>query len=243
MKKEELYSHFKAVALSQPDLSRYLEFRSECDQWLARAFALVELEGDPYRVVGFRNILNRFNVATLADKKSEIQIISSMILQCLAKLELSVAPDAQGSFIHVGQSLDAYKALTQIFARAKQSLLIVDPYMDGSLVTDFLIGVDSNVSILLLSDKSTYKPDLIVASKKWRTQFQGSRPIELKLADDRTLHDRLIVVDNSVVWTVTQSFKDFAKRSPASVLKVDEDTAALKIQAYETVWNQSTSPL
>ena len=33
------------------------------------------------------------------------------------------------------------------------------------------------------------------------------------------LHDRLILADNSLVWTISQSLKDFAGRSPALVLE------------------------
>jgi hypothetical protein len=50
------------------------------------------------------------------------------------------------------------------------------------------------------------------------------------------LHDRLIIVDWSQVWTLTQSLKDFAARSPASVIRVDGDLARLKIDAYEQLW-------
>jgi hypothetical protein len=243
MKKEELYSHFKALALSHPDLNRYLQNRVECDQWLARAFALVQLEGDVVRIVEFQRIIRHFNGVSQSPYKStdEIQTVASILMQCTAKLDLLVAPDIQGSFVHVGQSLDAYKALNQIFALAKKSLLIVDPYMDGTIITEYMIGVSESVEISLLADNASFKSDLIVAGKKWRTQYTGNRSLEIRLAADRTLHDRIIIADGIVVWMVTQSFKDFAKRSPASVLRVDADTAALKVQAYEPIWKQAVS--
>jgi len=36
-------------------------------------------------------------------------------------------------------------------------------------------------------------------------------------------------------WILTQSLKDFAKRAPAEIVRAD-DTAALKIDAYEAIW-------
>jgi hypothetical protein len=198
MKKEELYSHFKALAFSQPDLNRYRENRVECDQWLARALALVELEGDTFRIVELRKIIRSFN-GPISIRTTEIQIVCSILMQCLAKLELLVEPAAQGSFVHVGQALDAYKALNQIFAAAKKSLLIVDPYMDGTIITEYMIGVSENVEISLLADNALVKSDLIVAGKKWRTQYTGNRSLEIRLAVDRTLHDRIIIADGTVV--------------------------------------------
>jgi len=54
----------------------------------------------------------------------------------------------------------------------------------------------------------------------------------------KTLHDRAIFVDKAKAWTLTQSLKDFAKRSPAEIVRAD-DTAALKIAAYEAIWATS----
>jgi hypothetical protein len=44
------------------------------------------------------------------------------------------------------------------------------------------------------------------------------------------------VIDGAVAWVLTQSLKDFAVRSQASVVRVDDETAKLKIAAYEATW-------
>jgi hypothetical protein len=62
-----------------------------------------------------------------------------------------------------------------------------------------------------------------------------SRPVSVRLASPRALHDRAIFVDNVKAWAVTQSLKDLAKRSPAEIVRAD-DTASLKIAAYEAIW-------
>jgi hypothetical protein len=72
------------------------------------------------------------------------------------------------------------------------------------------------------------------AAIKWKQQHT-SRALEVRLAASRTLHDRVILVDGSTSWAVTQSLKDFAKRSPAEIIRAD-DTAELKVQAYEAIW-------
>jgi hypothetical protein len=48
----------------------------------------------------------------------------------------------------------------------------------------------------------------------------------------------LIIVDATVAYTLTQSLKDFAKRAPAEIVRAD-DTASLKIAAYEDIWSSA----
>jgi hypothetical protein len=50
------------------------------------------------------------------------------------------------------------------------------------------------------------------------------------------LHDRAIFIDSTNAWLLTQSLKDFAKRSPAEIVRAN-DTATLKIAAYEAIWD------
>ncbi|HET6407275.1 MAG TPA: hypothetical protein VFG14_05295 [Chthoniobacteraceae bacterium] len=55
----------------------------------------------------------------------------------------------------------------------------------------------------------------------------------------RALHDRLIVVDLGEVWILSQSIKDFAKRSPGIVTRIDTEFGEQKIIAYENLWANS----
>jgi hypothetical protein len=87
------------------------------------------------------------------------------------------------------------------------------------------------------------KPTLRPAATRWVAQYGLNRPLQVKLAPARTLHDRLIAVDDSTVWVLTQSLNAFATRSPASIVRVDDQTAALKIAAYADVWPKAAVPL
>ena len=66
-------------------------------------------------------------------------------------------------------------------------------------------------------------------------QYGAARPLQVRLAPPKALHDRAIFTDQTTAWTLTQSLKDFAKRSPAEIVRAD-DIAALKIAAYEAIW-------
>ena len=87
----------------------------------------------------------------------------------------------------------------------------------------------------LVKTRSTLK----AAATKWAQQYINARPLEAQVTPPKDLHDRLIIVDGKSAWSLTQSLKDFAARSPASAMKVDEGIALLKIEAYEKIWGQS----
>jgi hypothetical protein len=55
-----------------------------------------------------------------------------------------------------------------------------------------------------------------------------------------SLHDRLILLDRAVVWSLGQSFNQLAVRSPTSLSKVDPETARMKIDHYDLLWAAST---
>jgi hypothetical protein len=76
--------------------------------------------------------------------------------------------------------------------------------------------------------------------QRWIQQFGTIRPIEVRLSPPRTLHDRLIFADGTVVWSLTQSLKGFAGRSPALAQRLDPDPAKMKVDFYEGVWISAT---
>jgi hypothetical protein len=41
-------------------------------------------------------------------------------------------------------------------------------------------------------------------------------------------------------WDITQSLKDIAVRSPATMVRLDDTTASSKHEAYERLWAQAT---
>jgi hypothetical protein len=148
------------------------------------------------------------------------------------------APAAvQGSFLPVGEAFTAVTALTKIFETAATSILIVDPYADQTLLAQFAVLAPEKVQMMILADEAYHKPGLKPAAQAWTQQFGPSRPMEVRVTLPKTLHDRIIVVDERDVWTLGQSFNALAKRAPTSlVLVMDADTATLKIDAYKLLW-------
>lgn len=165
--------------------------------------------------------------------------IRAVLYRALAAAELAAPASEQGAFIAAGNELDAYAAISKVLGSARQDLLVVDPYMDGKALTDFMTSAAEGVTLRVLTDEATVKPTLAPAVERWTAQFEAKRPLQVRLAPARSLHDRLIVVDESEAWSLTQSFKDFANRAHGSVIRTDSETATLKIAAYMYCWNDA----
>jgi hypothetical protein len=129
----------------------------------------------------------------------------------------------------------------RMLSEATNEVLLIDPYLDEKAITDFVVLARENIAVRLLADEHYVKSSLKPAVTRWVAQYGATRPVEARLTGPRALHDRLIMLDGDRVWSISQSFNALAARSPASVLRIDPGTAALKVAAYAALWQAATS--
>lgn len=238
---QALYHQLGRLLTDPPDLLAFDEswnLPTSTIQWLSQATALVKASGDLAYVVRIEHATKQL-VGTF-DVKTHARDIVLVLNQVLAMLELRLPAGAQGAFVTTGASLDAYAALSKIIGGASRSVLIVDPYMDVTAVTEVAELTPIGVRVQLLSDAASVKPTLKPATDKWIQQYGATRPLDVRLAAARSLHDRLIITDGTAAWVLTQSLKDFAKRSPATIQRADADLAVMKAKAFEDIWSAAT---
>ncbi|WMT71061.1 phosphatidylserine/phosphatidylglycerophosphate/cardiolipin synthase family protein [Bradyrhizobium sp. Ash2021] len=229
---EELYRRIGRIIEECPSFAGISNLSADQLTWLGRAEALIAVCGDMLIQAEFAAA--RATLAQSTMRQSGFQDLMMALYRALAKAELAAPAGAQGAFIPVGGSFDAYAALAKVFSQAQFDLLVVDPYMDDSVLLEFGGAVPETVTLRLLSDQATAKQSLEPAAKRWKAQYPN-RSLQVRLTPARGLHDRVILVDGKEAWTITQSLKDLAKRSPAEIVRAN-DIAALKITAYEQIW-------
>jgi hypothetical protein len=177
-------------------------------------------------------------------RKQNAHEIVAVLHRALARAEALVPAAARGAFIPVGAKFDILQVLSKVLGTAKASALIVDPYMDYKVLTDFAMLAEKGVSIHLLSDsKYTDPAALVPAANRWIMQYGTGHPLEVRQTAPGALHDRLIIIDDRDVWALSQSLKDFVGRSPATVLRVEGEPGVLKREAYAEIWAQATTIL
>jgi hypothetical protein len=236
---ERLFSLLKNIIDTMPALHGAPTL--ERAQWLARASALVEASSNSAEGKRFReamDVLAKHNY--MKEENPAAVVVKSILLRTFAMVELNAPAGSQGAYIPAGNAFDALAAISKVFSEASRSLLVVDPYADEKLFTDFIPTAPEAISLQILSDAATCKPSFAPAVVRWKTQYTATRPLEARLAAPRILHDRLIVVDDDTVWIVTQSFNALAQRASASVAKFDPEPGKLKLDAYRDIWKQAT---
>jgi len=240
---ENLYRQLGRLIETMPDLSQ-APTPPDVHLWLGRAYALVSEirnNSDIAQLSVATTTLGGTGNSTLVyeSRKKAAHEITSIIYRAFALAEAKAPAGSSGAFIPVGNSFDVFAALSKLFQTATKEVLIVDPYMDETALTEFGIAIPEGITLRLLSDQSTHKPTLEPAAKKWIIQHGSVRPLTVRVAPPKSLHDRAIFIDQKTAWTLTQSLKDFAKRSPGEIVRAD-DTASLKISAYEAIWQSAT---
>jgi hypothetical protein len=211
----------------------------EINRWLGRAAQLVAETGNASDS-GTLDVASNHLHGALRDLNA--QTIAAIVFRALAYAESRAPTTARGAYVAVGAGFDALQAVGKVLATAKNEVLIIDAYMDGKVLTDFASTTHEGIQIRLLTDSFYTKPTALQPSaQRWSQQFGPKRPLKVRMSAPRALHDRLIIVDGGTsVWSLSQSLKDFAGRSPASVLQMPGDIAQMKAAHYEGVWTAST---
>jgi hypothetical protein len=235
---QALYRQLGQLLASMPDFRSPEPVSSDIRRWLGQAYALVDATGDLIDSARLRQLSQWVEDGELivAEIAGEIEMI---VYRALAVAELRAPAPDRGAFIPAGGVFDAFATFGKIVGEAKKDILIVDPYLDEKVLTDFASLIQPGIQMKLLADSQGIKPTLGPAAIRWKEQYGTSRPIEVRLSAPKTLHDRLIVLDGRLVWLMTQSFNAIAARSPASIVRVDGDAGTLKISAYDELWTKA----
>src|SRR5215469_8925029 len=210
MDPESLYRQLGRLLETMPDFFSGKAWSADTHKWVGRADALIMQSGDLRDQAEWRTAIMLFD----GKPHTAASQITTVLYRVLAAAELKAPPSVRGAFIPAGGSFDAFAALAKVLQSANKEVLIVDPYMDETALTEFGGAVPAGVLLRLLADQSTHKPTLQPAATRWASQHGVSRPIQVRLAPQKTLHDRAIFIDRMTAWILTQSLKDFAKRAP-----------------------------
>ncbi|MFH1431627.1 MAG: ORF6N domain-containing protein [archaeon] len=125
------------------------------------------------------------------------------INQVLDAIEVKEIQPKQGIFFD-GQIFDAYKFVADLIRTAQESILLIDNYLDDSVLT-ILTKRHKNVRVLLLTKSISNQMALDV--KKYNEQYP---PIEIK--EFKNSHDRFLIIDDKTVYHFGASLKDLGKK-------------------------------
>ena len=108
----------------------------------------------------------------------------------------------QGIFFN-GQIFDAYLFVSDLIKSAEKSIILIDNYVDETVLTLFSKNQQINVKIYTKSIPRQLKLDL----KKYNSQYK-----EIKVVTFKVAHDRFLIIDSKEIYHFGASLKDLGKK-------------------------------
>lgn len=122
-----------------------------------------------------------------------------------------------------GQIYDSYSLIVDIIKIAKNKILIIDNYIDDS-VLKMLSKKNKDVEVVILTSQNSNISKLDI------NKFNKQYPI-LKVATTNKFHDRFIVIDNKELYHVGASLKDLGKKCFA-ISKIEDTEYVEKMSEF-----------
>lgn len=119
------------------------------------------------------------------------------------KLQLNTSLPPDYGIFYEGQVFDAYVLACDIIKTAKKSIVLIDNYIDESVLT-LLTKRQKNVSATIYTKSISKQLELDL--KKHNQQYPA---IEVKVFTKS--HDRFLILDNEIVYHIGASIKDLGK--------------------------------
>lgn len=123
--------------------------------------------------------------------------------QVFKALEGPETEKKQGVFFD-GQTYDAYNFVNKLIKEAKKSIVVIDNYVDESVITQ-LTEKQQNVQVTIFTKTISKKLQLDI--DKANTQYPTFKAITFTKA-----HDRFMIIDQKEVYHIGASLKDLGKK-------------------------------
>ncbi|AKB36731.1 hypothetical protein MSSAC_2141 [Methanosarcina siciliae C2J] len=137
---------------------------------------------------------------TLEIKQLETDRKINHVLNAIESKEIQ---PKQGIFFD-GQIFDAYNFVTDIIRTAQRSIILIDNYVDDTVLTH-LTKRNDGVKVIIFT--KAISKQLALDVKKFNSQYL---PVEIK--EFRNSHDRFMIIDDRTVYHFGASLKDLGKK-------------------------------
>jgi hypothetical protein len=155
-----------------------------------------------YFITTNANIFHRIDVVERRQLEHKMEA-DKKFDQIFKTIEINDIKPKQGIF-YDGQIFDAYQFLSKIIRSAGKSIVIIDNYIDETVLIH-LIKRQKNVSVRIVTRVSSRQ--LLLDVEKFNAQYPSIVVEEFAKA-----HDRFIIIDNDIVYHFGASLKDLGKK-------------------------------
>jgi hypothetical protein len=146
---------------------------------------------------------NRITHQRFKDLENEVSALKSKVNTISNAIENNDVKPKQGIYYN-GQIFDAYVFIADLIKSAKKSILLIDNYIDESILQLFTKRRKNvTVSIYTKNITKVLKQDL----EKHNSQYP-----EISVKKFTKAHDRFLIIDENTVYHIGASLKDLGKK-------------------------------
>jgi len=155
---------------------------------------------------GYAINAHKINELRLSTLENDVATIKSHIKNNLIELKYGIFFD--------NQVFDAYFFVSELIKNAKSSIVLIDNYIDESIL--ILFSKNQNIEIVIYT--ANISKQLKLDIQKYNKQYKN---IEVKIA--KNFHDRFMIIDDQNVYHIGASLKDLGNKVFA-FSKIDIDS-------------------
>ena len=175
-------------------------------------------------IVSNGQIFNRLSniECKLIDQDRKLSNHEKNFEKIFAELEKDKQEEFKQKIFFDGQIYDSYSLIVDIIKTAQNKILIIDNYIDDSILK-MLSKKNKDVEVVILTSQNSNIRKLDI--QKFNKQY----PI-LKLAYTKKFHDRFMIIDNKELYHIGASLKDVGKKCFA-ISKIQDEEYVEKINS------------
>ena len=134
--------------------------------------------------------------------ENDVNILKSQMNDVKSLIKNNTLETTQGIF-YDGQIYDSYSFISDLLRSAKDEIILIDNYIDDTILTLFLKIPNRKVTIYTNIISKQLKLDF----EKYQKQYQNIELLEFKNS-----HDRFLIIDKKEIFHIGASLKDLAKK-------------------------------
>ena len=134
--------------------------------------------------------------------ENDVNILKNKINDISSKLDNNSLKIKQGIFFD-GQIYDAYSFISDLIKQAKNEIILIDNYIDDTVLT--LFSKVPNIKVYIYTN--TISKQLKLDFEKYSKQYDN---ISIKIF--KNSHDRFLIIDNYELFHLGASMKDLGKK-------------------------------
>ncbi|MCD4757726.1 MAG: virulence RhuM family protein [Arcobacteraceae bacterium] len=134
--------------------------------------------------------------------ENDVQILKNQFKNISTKLEDKSIKVKQG-ILYNGEIFDAYVFVLELIKSAKNEIVLVDNYIDETVLT--LLSENHNIKVSIYTKEITKKLKLDV--EKYNKQYNN-----LEIKTNKNFHDRFLVLDKKELYHIGASLKDLGNK-------------------------------